>query len=68
MLIFKQFVTNEMMLGILVILTGMPTGAMAVILAIEHGGDERLASSGIFLTTLLSAITIPAIVYLLHIL
>ena len=64
-LVFKQIVDNELMLGMLVILSAMPTAAIAVMHAIELGNDERLASSGIFLTTLLSCATIPLVVYTL---
>lgn len=64
-LIFRPFVTNDMALGVLVILSGMASGAMATIFAIEYGGDERAASSGVFLTTLLSCVTIPLVAYFL---
>ena len=64
-LILRNVVTNELMLGILVVLSGMPTAASAAMLAIEYNGDERIASSGIFLSTLLSGMTIPLIVYFL---
>jgi len=64
-LLLGQIVTDELMLGVLVILSGMPTAAMAAMYAIEYGGDERVASSGIFLTTLLSCVSIPLIVYFL---
>lgn len=64
-LIFKQFVAQEMLLGILVILSGMPIAAMSAMIAIEYGGNERIASGGVSLSTLLSGVTIPLIVYLL---
>jgi len=54
-----------MMLGILVVLSGMPTAAMAAMVAIEYGGNERIASGGVSMTTLLSGVTIPLVVYLL---
>ena len=63
--IFKQFVTDELLLGVLVILSGMPVAAAAAMLSIEYGGDERIASGSVFLTTLLSVATVPLIVYLL---
>jgi len=64
--ILKQFVTSELMLGIIVILAGMPTAAMATMLAVEYNkGSERIASSGVFLSTLLCGITVPLLVYLL---
>lgn len=64
-LVFKPFVTDALMLGVMVILSSMASGAMSTIFAIEYGGDERAASSGVFLTTLLSGVTVPLIVYLL---
>ena len=62
-LVFKQFVTDGLLLGLLVILSGMPIAAAVAMIAIEYGGDGKTASSGIFLTTLLSGLTIPLIVY-----
>lgn len=63
-LVFKQFITDELMLGVLVVLSGMASGVMSTIFAIEYGGDERAASGGVFITTLLSIATIPLIVFL----
>jgi predicted permease len=62
-LILSQFITNDLVLGVLVVLSGMPSAIAGAMLAIEYGGNERIASSGIFLTTLLSAVTIPLMVY-----
>ena len=64
-LVFKQFVTDKLMLGVLTVLSGMPVAAVVAIIPIEYGGDDRTASGSVFLTTLLSAVTIPLIVYLL---
>ena len=64
-LVLRQIVADDFALGMLVILSAMPTAAMAVIHAIELGNNERFASSGIFLTTLLSCATIPLTVYLI---
>ena len=63
-LILRQIITNELMLGVLVVISAMPTAAMSSMLAIEYGGNEEMASAGIFLTTLLCGITVPMIVYL----
>jgi len=63
--IFRQFLSSELLLGILVILSGMPTAATTVMVAIEYGGNERIASGGVSLSTLLSGVTIPLVVYLL---
>ncbi|MCL2227351.1 MAG: AEC family transporter [Oscillospiraceae bacterium] len=64
-LVFRPFVTDSFTLGILVILSAMPTGAIAAMFAIKHENNESTASGGVFLTTLLSGATIPLIVYFL---
>jgi len=64
-LVFKQFMTDELLFGILVILSGMPIAAAVAMIAVEYGGDERIVSAGVFLTTLLSVVTIPLMVYVL---
>jgi len=61
--ILRQIITNELLLGVLVVISGMPTAAMASMLAIEYGGNEQTASAGVFLTTLLCGVTVPLIVY-----
>lgn len=48
----------------LVILSGMPSAANAAIFARKYDSDYRLASQGVFLTTLLSIGTVPLIIYL----
>ena len=63
--VFRPLIASDLLLGVLVILSGMPTAAMAAMFAIEYGADERFASSGIFLATLLSGATIPLVVYFL---
>jgi len=64
-LIFRQFNISELMLGVLVVISAMPVAATSTMFAIEFGGDEQLTSAGVAMTTLLSLITIPLIVYLL---
>ena len=55
---------SPVLLGVLIVLTGMPAAANTAIFAQKFGSDEALASQGIFLTTLLSIVTIPLIVYI----
>jgi len=62
-LVLRQIITNELMLGVLVVISGMPTAAMASMLAIEYDGNERTASAGIFISTLLCGLTVPLMVY-----
>ena len=63
--ILKNIISNEMLLGVLVLVSAMPSAAMASMLAIEYGGNEKTASAGVFLTTLLCGVTVPLLVYLL---
>ena len=63
--VFKQFVADGMLLGVLVVLSSMPIAAAIAMLSIEYGADDRLASGSVFITTLLSAATIPLITYVL---
>jgi len=63
--VLRQIITNELLLGVLVVISGMPTAAMSSMIAIEYKGNESLASAGVFVTTLLCGITVPMIVYFL---
>ena len=64
-LVLSQFISSGTVLGVLVVLSGMPVAMAATMLAFEYGGNERIASSGTFITTVLSVITIPLLVYFL---
>jgi predicted permease len=63
--ILHFFIADAQMLGILIVETGMPTATIATMLSLQYGGNDRLASKGIFITTLLSVVTIPLLVLLL---
>lgn len=54
----------NIVLATVVILSGMPSGANAAIFSRKFNSDYRLASQGIFLTTLLSIGSIPLIIYM----
>ena len=64
-LILKQIVSDPLQLGILTVLSAMPTSTAATMLCMEYGANENAASKVVFLTTLLSIATIPLTVYLL---
>jgi len=64
-LIFRTFVTDELILAVLVVLSAMPTAAKTAMFALEYSNNEATASGGVFISTLLSGITIPIIVYFL---
>lgn len=65
--ILSFFNLDPIITQISVILVAMPAAAQAVLFAGKFDGDYKLASGGIFLTTLFSIITIPLFIYLLTI-
>ena len=62
MLIFRP---DPMVSGVSVILSGMPAPVTTTILADKYGADRELACKIVFVSTLLSIITIPALAWLL---
>jgi predicted permease len=64
-LILNPFVSDRLLLGIIVILAGMPVAANAVLLAEEYNVDSTAASKGVFISTLLCIFTIPLTAYFL---
>lgn len=63
--VMRLFIANETMLGILLVISAMPGPAMAVTLSTQYGGKVNLASRYVFLSTLISVLTIPFISWLL---
>lgn len=63
-LILRQFITNPIILGVPVIISGMPAAANTSILAAEYGGEAELASQGVSISSLFSIITIPLLALL----
>ncbi|MDF2545717.1 MAG: hypothetical protein K0R93_615 [Anaerosolibacter sp.] len=65
LLILKMFDLDEIMTGIPVLIAAMPVAANCAIMATRYENDYHLASQAIFISTMLSMITIPLIVTLL---
>lgn len=61
----KLFNLDLLMIGIPVIITAMPIAANASMLAEKYGGNAYLGAQSVFISTLLSILTIPMIAYLL---
>lgn len=59
------FITDKLLLGTTVLLIAMPIAAYAVLLSEEYHVDATLASQGVFLSTVMSLVTIPVLVFLL---
>jgi predicted permease len=60
-LVFRNLITNSMLLGTLIALASCPTAMIITVLCVQYGKDESLSSKTIFLSTLFSAFTIPLI-------
>ena len=61
MLIAGNYIQNQMLCEVFMIMLATPAGAMTAMLAQEYDGDYSLASRAVALTTLLSVITIPIV-------
>lgn len=64
-LVLRPFLRDVLTLGVTTVMLSMPAGATTTTMALTYGGNEKLASSGVFITTILSLLTIPAILWLL---
>lgn len=60
-LIIRQFVSNEIICGVCMVMLATPVGSMTAMLAQQYGGDYEMASKGVALTTILSVATIPLV-------
>lgn len=60
-LLLKGFIHDEMILGVAVMTQAMPVASMSVMLSNQYGGNVKLASVGVFVSTLLSVVTIPVL-------
>ena len=56
---------SSLIFGVLVVIAACPSAAMITILSVRFGADDTLASKIKFLSTVLSAVTLPLMTYLL---
>jgi len=59
------FVTDPLVKGVTVILAAVPVGANTTSLCIQYDANEKLASCGLFVSTMLSMLTIPLVALVL---
>lgn len=64
-LLFRPFVDDPLMLGVIVIASGMPVASLGAMLSMVYGGDVKTMLSGTFISTVLSLLTIPLLALLL---
>ena len=63
--VMRLFISDGTLLATLTLLGATPCGAIAVMLSLQYGGNEKLATRAVFLTTVLSAATISLVCWLL---
>lgn len=63
--VLRLFIDDSLLLAIATLLTAMPVATNTTMLCLEYGGNELLASRGVFISTVLSLATVPFIVFIL---
>ena len=63
-LMLRPFITDQLVLGVVIVGLSTPIGAYCAILAAQYGADERTASRYIFISTALSILTMPFFFFL----
>lgn len=64
-LIGRLCIKNFMVLGVLVIISAMPCAAVTVMLCNEYGNDAGMAAKYVFVSTVMSVVTIPVLAFVL---
>ena len=59
--VMRIFTGDPMMLGVATVTAGMPVASMTVMLTTLYGGNVKLASVGVFITTVLSVVSVPLV-------
>ena len=60
-LVIRQFVDNDIICGVCMVMLATPVGSMTAMLAQQYEGDYEMASRGVALTTVLSVVTMPLV-------
>ena len=63
-LIISRFVTHPVLAPTLLLMSCMPVANTTALFATEYNGNEKLASQGIFMTTLFSLLSFPLIIWI----
>ena len=63
--VLRLITADPVLLGAMVIIAGCPSGIVVTVLAIQYGRDAEYTSKVILLNTVLSMVTLPALVYFL---
>lgn len=60
--VFHFLIADPLMLGAIVVISGMPVATNGTMLCYEYGGNARAMAQGTFMTTVFSLISIPLLV------
>ena len=63
--VVSRFQTDPLILGLVVVEAAMPVATAATMLCVSYNGREETASKGVFVSTILSMVTIPFLMWLL---
>lgn len=63
--IASQFIDDASLVAMLTITAAMPVAVSSTMIAVQYGGDEKAASRGVFVSTLMSIFALPAVSYFL---
>ncbi len=63
--ILRPFIANELILHTVVVMASMPAANLPLMMAKQYGVKEDMISAGIILTTVLTIVTIPAVMLFL---
>ena len=61
MLVIRQFVADEVICGVCMVVLSTPVASMTAMLAQQYDGDYEMASKGVALSTVLSVATMPIV-------
>ncbi|NPD32672.1 hypothetical protein HLV35_05220 [Eggerthellaceae bacterium zg-997] len=57
--VLRLAIDDPLILGVIVVSSGMPVASMGIMMALMYDGDVRAMSQGTFITTVLALVTIP---------
>ena len=64
-LVFFKFISNPLILGVVVLTTAMPSASTAVMFAEQYDNNAPYAAQHVFITTLFAVLTIPLVAQML---
>ncbi len=64
-LVLRFVISDPMILQVMVVLSALPAATNATLLCAKYDGDQVTAASGVFISTLLSVVTLPLLLKIL---